>query len=376
MNIFGARPFSQLFNVAAFIGCGVIFGILGFIVFLSSLSLTLQISLAAVLFLIYMMVVQAIFAADCCRCVFTKIISWSNFLFFLVITVVISWACWRNGVTEVLRNAKIAGASSRSMLIEKDYAPGFASRFDIVKTSLKLVAKNLFYSQPEIISEQIFDLKVQAYSYNYLLCLYNEVFVFRDYFVENVNSSKPVIIDCGGNIGISVLFFKQMYPNAKIISFEPNEKNLNILKNNIMANNLHDVQVVNKAVSDKIGKLVFYEYGNATGSLNKNNASGDVEKIEVEAVLLSDYITEPVDILKIDIEGAESAVLLELAAKDKLKLVKNIAMEYHYSIDSSNKMPDVLKALENNGFKWWLGPTAKDVVGIGSRLTMIYASQR
>jgi FkbM family methyltransferase len=375
MNI-GFKCFDFLFKTCSFVACVFIFGILEFILSLSSLSLTFQILTAIVLSIFFILSVHAIFVSSYCQCVYAKITYWFYFLSFIVLACTVSWACIRNGASEVLRNAKLVGASSRSMLVEKDYAPGFASRLDVVNTSLKLAAKNLFHNQAEIISAQILDFDVQAYSYNYLLCLYNEVFVFRDYFVENVNAQKPFIVDCGGNIGMSILFFKKMYPEAKIISFEPNAKNLNILKNNIKNNNLHNVQIIDKAVSDQSGQAYFYDYGNVSGSLNKNATIDNAKKIEVDTVLLSDYITEPVDILKIDIEGAESTVLLELASKDKLKLVKNIAMEYHYSLDDSNKLPEVLQALEKNGFKWWLGPTAKDVIGKGSRLTMIYAKQR
>jgi FkbM family methyltransferase len=43
----------------------------------------------------------------------------------------------------------------------------------------------------------------------------------------------PVIIDCGGNIGLSVLYFKYLFPNSVITVFEPSPPVFEILKENI-----------------------------------------------------------------------------------------------------------------------------------------------
>jgi len=366
-----------IFKIFSFVGCCIFFGLLEFILLLSSFCTTTQIAISGLIFVLFVLSLQSIFSSNCCQCCAAKIISWISFLSFLIPAMAVSWVVSRNGVNEAFRNAKIVGAISRSMLVEKNYTPGFASRLDIVFTGLKLDTNHLFYGQGKVVGTNLLGLNVDAFNYNYLLCLYNEIFVFRDYFIENIKKNNPFIIECGGNIGIASLFFKKLYPEAKILSFEANKVNAEIFKKNIENNNFKNVTLVNKAVADKPGKLTFYEYGNATGSLIKNHESSEnVTTVEVDAVLLSDYITEPVDLLKIDIEGAESGVLLELAAKGKLKLIKNIAMEYHYSVDDSNRLPEVLQALEQSGLKWWLGTTAKDVIGVGSRLTMVYASQK
>ena len=78
-----------------------------------------------------------------------------------------------------------------------------------------------------------------------------------------------------------------------------------------------------------------------------------------------------------DIEGGESEVLLELAASNKLKQIKQIVMEYHYSTTNRNKMPLVLQTLEQNGFSWILGPTHNN--GSENKITstsLIYAWQK
>ena len=47
----------------------------------------------------------------------------------------------------------------------------------------------------------------------------------KEIFIENIYKQtlreKPYIIDCGANIGMSVIYMKQLYPQAEIIAFEP-----------------------------------------------------------------------------------------------------------------------------------------------------------
>src|SRR5260370_28727380 len=53
-----------------------------------------------------------------------------------------------------------------------------------------------------------------------LRSLYREIFLARAYFFRS-EASSPLIFDCGSNIGLSILFFKHLYPNCRIVSFEP-----------------------------------------------------------------------------------------------------------------------------------------------------------
>ena len=50
-----------------------------------------------------------------------------------------------------------------------------------------------------------------------MLSLYREIFLDRGYEVAGLGDA-PVILDCGGNIGMSVIWFKQRYPRARIIA--------------------------------------------------------------------------------------------------------------------------------------------------------------
>jgi hypothetical protein len=95
----------------------------------------------------------------------------------------------------------------------------------------------------------------------------------------------------------------------------------------------------------------------------------------VNAVRLSEWITGPVDLLKLDIEGAEVAVIRDLEASGKLKFVRNMVIEYHHHIDKEkNCLAEFLGCIERNGFGYQL--RASTPTGFRSRAfqdVLIYA---
>lgn len=185
--------------------------------------------------------------------------------------------------------------------------------------------------------------------------LIREIFDEEIYKFESMKES-PLIIDCGSNIGISVLYFKKLYPNAKIIAFEPDPDNYELLLKNIEANNLKDVTTYNLALSDKAGQIdLFYEsdksstIGN-TISLQWGDRK-DFIKLSVKADKLSAYITDKdIDFLKLDVEGVEYQVFQDI--KGFLSRVENLAFEYHHTnaIDDMEKYNFILDLLKKEGF--------------------------
>ncbi len=84
-----------------------------------------------------------------------------------------------------------------------------------------------------------------------------EVFVRGEYFFE-ANHDSPVILDCGANIGLATLFFKRLYPKARVHSFEADPTTSDVLRGNVEQNHLQDVTVSNLLLSDHIGSENFY----------------------------------------------------------------------------------------------------------------------
>lgn len=215
--------------------------------------------------------------------------------------------------------------------------------------------------------------KIQGYTIGYtnkeeFNILKDEIFnkeIYDVHIGSQAEDVSTIILDLGAHIGLSVLYFKIKYPNSKIVAFEPNPNIFPILQENIEYNDLKDVELHNIALGSNDETRAFYidRSGNdcfSTGSFNKNAWDGTQETIpvNVKTEKLSKYITKNVDILKMDIEGAETEVLKELITTEKLKYVRNILIEYHPTKNGNSR--NILKLLKENHFEI---STKKDTYG-------------
>ncbi len=192
--------------------------------------------------------------------------------------------------------------------------------------------------------------------------LIKDIFLFGEYRPATIKTDAPTIIDCGGNIGVTSLFLKQKYPNAKIKIFEPAEESCQIIEKSFKANNMKEVEVIRAAVSDTEGEMEFwYDSEKPTSSrkapLWEEDGAHQIKPAEkhlvrkVPMVKLSSFISGPVDLLKIDIEGGEGLVLKDLNESGKLSQVREIIFEFHPDPkNTSNKLSDILKMMETHGF--------------------------
>lgn len=211
-----------------------------------------------------------------------------------------------------------------------------------------------------------------------------EVFMFGDYACK-LDSTNPVIIDCGGNIGMTTLFYKRAFPAARITVFEPTARTFEALSANVAG--LADVEAVNAAVGGENGAVSFWELpGNPGGSTSSpdvfkiKSRNNDFVETKVRSVKLSEYIRDTVDILKLDIEGGEGIVVQDLVDSGKIHDVKNIILEYHYNrINFSNRLSSIVNNLETSGFKlYFFGSDygiSSDRIRIDSYHFMIRASR-
>ncbi len=172
--------------------------------------------------------------------------------------------------------------------------------------------------------------------------------IFSDkIYLQNL-SKNSYILDCGSNIGLSVLYLKSICPNAIIEAFEPDPENFSILKKNIESNNLSDITLHKKAVWKENTTLVFENKGSLASKLDINATNGT----KVEAIRLKDFLVKQVDFLKIDIEGAEYPVMLDI--EDKLHLVKTMFLEYHGTFEQNTELVHMLNMVSNAGFKFYI----------------------
>lgn len=189
--------------------------------------------------------------------------------------------------------------------------------------------------------------------------LYHEIFKVEEWrFIANTPS--PFILDSGAHIGVSVLYFKKLYPRARIVAFEPNPDTFKLLELNIRQNNLSGVELVNAAVSNSTEGIDFYICEEASDPLTWAWANTGVKStsysptthktIKVPTVQLSSYINQTIDFLKIDIEGMEEIVLKEI--EDKLCYVEQLAIEVHSNATNEFKsLQNILTILNRERFK-------------------------
>lgn len=138
------------------------------------------------------------------------------------------------------------------------------------------------------------------------------------YAVCNAVSSThhPVIIDVGAHHGeYAILMGGLLKANGGglVIAIEPDIDNVSILKNNIARNGLEDViRVVENAIYDVTGTMCFYPNGSEGHLLMGEHAGKDLSsKIRVETLrdILTRFQLDKVDLLLMDVEGAELPVL-------------------------------------------------------------------
>ncbi len=177
---------------------------------------------------------------------------------------------------------------------------------------------------------------------------FKEIFTDNSYLF-NTDTIQPVIFDCGANIGTSVLYFKRMFPSAKVKAFEADPKIVELLKQNVSANQLDNVEIIGKAVWVNNDGVEFSQEG-ADGS----SIFGNENKIKISSVRLKNLLDgeDKIDLLKMDIEGAEVEVLKD--CDSSLKKAKHIFIEFHSFVNDEQKLNSVLDILSSNSFRYFI----------------------
>lgn len=182
---------------------------------------------------------------------------------------------------------------------------------------------------------EYFDILLPKYSHSFSLrnntsdiCVFYQVFLAKSYHI-NFEIEPKIIIDCGANIGLSTIYFKNRFPDSKIISIEPEQSNFEQLVKNTQK--YSNVFCVNSGIWNKTTNLIV-----------KNNNSGNwgfmVEEVvyknkdTISALSINDvmvkYEIDQIDILKIDIEGSEKE-LFESNFEEWIPKTKILIIELH-----------------------------------------------
>lgn len=172
------------------------------------------------------------------------------------------------------------------------------------------------------------------------------------------NGEQPLIIDCGANIGISVLEWKYRWPMCRVICFEPDPFAYKLLEQNLEKNDVPGVQSYQAAISDQDGESILYgEIGRGSDSRG-NSLHPDwgkrklSQEVKIQCLRLGPYLDqEPVAFLKLDIEGKEESVLKDISPK--LERVQAAYVEVHETkamveYNSASRVEKILRDAEFN----------------------------
>jgi FkbM family methyltransferase len=176
----------------------------------------------------------------------------------------------------------------------------------------------------------------------------------KEIFIEEIYRQtlppNAFILDCGANIGLSVIYLKKICPTATLIAFEPDPNNFELLQKNIASHRLQNVLLKNEAVWKEDAMLNFESEGTMSSKiiLDKEAEGSKLTK----AVRLKDYLNRKIDFLKIDIEGAEYQVLCDIS--DHLSFVGNLFVEYHGMFGQVGELSELFDLFSKNGFRYYI----------------------
>lgn len=157
---------------------------------------------------------------------------------------------------------------------------------------------------------------------------------------------RPTLLDCGANIGLAQLYWKIRYGKYKSIAWEPDPEIAEILRKNLSEWGL-EVELREAALGAQEGAVGFISSGDDAGHVVNTDACDIGKNLEVQVERLSPFLDEPVDLLKLDIEGSEWEVLAEI--QGKLGNVRNLFLEFHHT-EGSDDIGNLLAVLEQSGF--------------------------
>ncbi|MCW2246962.1 FkbM family methyltransferase [Azospirillum fermentarium] len=175
-----------------------------------------------------------------------------------------------------------------------------------------------------------------------------QIFHSRLYDIRTTETA-PLIVDCGAHIGLASLYFASRFPQATIHAFEADPAIAEVMAANLLAQGIMQVTPYAKAVWTHGDGITFADTHDDSGHVV---SGGPAEGKRVESIRLRDFLAglgRPVDLLKLDIEGAEFAVADD--CDGALGGVRRIIAEVHCMDHADGTLASFVSVLERNGFR-------------------------
>lgn len=159
--------------------------------------------------------------------------------------------------------------------------------------------------------------------------IFEQIFYSKQYEIRDI--FPQYIIDAGANIGLATCYFKKRWPDSNIVAIEPEDSNFELLRLNTLK--FENVDVLKAGIWNKLGFLDFEsDKVNFDSFVVKESTRTGISAITI-AEILHMYKWPHIDLLKMDIEGAEKEIFDETAHK-WLPFVKVLVIELHDRIKS------------------------------------------
>lgn len=183
-----------------------------------------------------------------------------------------------------------------------------------------------------------------------LLHSYEDIFNNEIYRFTCENQA-PVILDCGSNIGLAALYFKSIFPLSELHCFEPDPNNFSLLEKNLTQNKCTNFHLHQKAIWKDNKGISFMAMGSEGSRIAEGNSA---QTVSMQTQSFSDLLNgfQKIDLLKLDIEGAEKTVLLEEGIN--FNNVENLFIEYHGKAEETATLREIIQLVEKNGFKTYI----------------------
>lgn len=201
------------------------------------------------------------------------------------------------------------------------------------------------------------------------LSIVNSIFKAEEYNLTWIKEFHPkLILDCGGNIGCAAVYFANKYPSAQIYSVEPERNNFKLLTfNTAFYDNIHRIK---SALWDKETFIRVEDRGfGVAGFMTFETTADDSNALKTTTVgkLLAESGFDKIDILKLDIEGAEKEVFSAPDVDEWLPKVTVLIIELHDRMKRGCSY-EFFKAVSK--YHWFFAFSGENLIFIREDLTL------
>lgn len=191
-------------------------------------------------------------------------------------------------------------------------------------------------------------LEGRAFRYAELHSFYYQA---KQIFADNIyafqpDTPKPRILDCGAHIGLASLFFKSQFPQATITAFEADPRIADFARFNMNSFGLADVDIQTAAVWTHDRGINFMASNDDAGHVDDQGTDNVVPSVRLRDLIQN----EKIDLLKLDVEGAEFDILED--CEDVLHNVSRLVVEIHMFRDHHSSLGRILSIIEAADFKY------------------------